>query len=224
MGPKFALPIATAIEDMEELDQRLADMAAETEPGSDFDHSTDSEAPMKETSYERDPELEREEKLIQALQEKRRLETKLAELSDDLKESQDKCSMLQEELAESKYDLDKRRRNTLQEDNFQLLNIQAGRDKDYIAELETDLANATSTIEGQERQIERFKSDSQSKQELKDELQLIKSERDELRQKTKANENLKKKIQALQEHERANANLRRELQNAQEQLQSQCRI
>lgn len=106
----------------------------------------------------------------------------------------------------------------MEESSFQQLNIQASRDKDYIAELEADLANATTTIEGQERQIERFKSDAESKQELRDELQLIKSERDELRQKTKANENLKKKIQALQEHERANASLRRELQGVQEQL------
>jgi protein HOOK3 len=218
MGTKFALPIAAAIEEMEELDLRLAEMAAETEPGSDVDHSTDSEAPGG-TSYERDPELEREEKLIQALQENRKLENKLAELAEDLKESQEKCATLQEELEESKYSLDKRRRTTMEESSFQQLNIQASRDKDYIAELEADLANATTTIEGQERQIERFKSDAESKQELRDELQLIKSERDELRQKTKANENLKKKIQTLQEHERANASLRRELQNAQEQLQ-----
>src|ERR1700761_7678314 len=83
LGPKFALPIATAIEEMEELDQRLAEMGADTETNSDIDHSTDSEMPTRGTSYERDPELEREEKLIQALQEKRRLEAKLAELSDD---------------------------------------------------------------------------------------------------------------------------------------------
>jgi protein HOOK3 len=218
MGTKFALPIAAAIEEMEELDIRLADMAADTEPGSDVDHSTDSEAPGRGASYERDPELEREEKLIQALQENRKLENKLAELAEDFKESQEKCLDLQEELEESKYSLDKRRRTTMEESSFQQLNIQASRDKDYIAELEADLANATTTIEGQERQIERFKSDAESKQELRDELQLIKSERDELRQKTKANENLKKKIQALQEHERANASLRRELQGVQEQL------
>lgn len=95
MGTKFALPIAAAIEEMEELDIRLADMAADTEPGSDVDHFTDSEAPGRENPYERDPELEREEKLIQALQEKRKLENKLAELAEDLKESQEKCLTLQ---------------------------------------------------------------------------------------------------------------------------------
>ncbi|QDS76980.1 hypothetical protein FKW77_005688 [Venturia effusa] len=219
MGTKFALPIAAAIEEIEALDVRLADMTADTGSGSDMVQSTDSEAAEKENLYERDPELEREEKLIQVLQENRNLETKLAELAEDLKESQEKCLTLQEELEESNYSRDKRRRTTMEESSFQQLNIQASRDKDYIAELEADLANATTTIEGQERQIERFKSDAESKQELRDELQLIKSERDDLRQKTKANENLKKKIQALQEHERANASLRRELQSVQEQLQ-----
>jgi protein HOOK3 len=220
LGTDVAIPIAQAIGEMEELDAKLADMGADTETGSDMDQSTDSEAPaIRKSSYERDPELEREEKLIKALQEKRVLENKIADLSDDLKESREKCSNLEEQLAESKFTLDRRRRTTMDEQDLQQLNLQAGRDKDYIAELETDLANATSTIDQQERQIEKLKADDNSKQELKDELQLVKAERDELHQKSKVNENLKKKIQALQEHEKANTGLRKELQSIQEQLQ-----
>jgi protein HOOK3 len=221
LGADVAMPIAQSIEEMENLDQKLGDMGADTETGSDMDHSTDSEGPSRNAPplYERDPELEREEKLIKALQEKRVLENRILELSDDLKEAQDKCHNLEEELAESKFTLDRRRRTTMDEQDLQQLNLQAGRDKDYIAELETDLANATTTIDQQERQIEKLKADDNSKQELKDELQLVKAERDELRQKSKVNENLKKKIQALQEHEKANTNLRRELQSTQEQLQ-----
>jgi protein HOOK3 len=220
LGTDVAIPIAQAIGEMEELDANLADMGADTETGSDMDQSTDSEAPaIRKTSYERDPELEREEKLIKALQEKRVLENRIADLSDDLKESREKCSTLEEELAESKFTLDRRRRTTMDEQDLQQLNLQAGRDKDYIAELETDLANATSTIDQQERQIEKLRADDNSKQELKDELQLVKAERDELHQKSKVNENLKKKIQALQEHEKANTGLRKELQSVQEQLQ-----
>jgi protein HOOK3 len=220
LGTDVAIPIAQAIGEMEDLDAKLADMSADTETGSDMDHSTDSEAPIvKAPSYERDPELEGEERLIKALQEKRVLENKIAYLSDDLNELREKCSNLEEELAESKFTLDRRRRTTMDEQDLQQLNLQAGRDKDYIAELETDLANATSTIEQQERQMEKLKADDQSKQELKDELQFVKAERDELRQKSKVNENLKKKIQALQEHEKANTGLRKELQSVQEQLQ-----
>ncbi|KAF2423181.1 hypothetical protein EJ08DRAFT_640365 [Tothia fuscella] len=219
LGTDVAIPIAAAIGEMEDLDQRLGDMGADTETGSEMDHSTDSEAPSKGPSYERDPELEREENLIKVLQEKRILENKILELTDDLKESREKCSNLEEELAESKFTQDRRRRTTMDEQDMQQLNLQAGRDKDYIAQLETDLANATTTIGQQERQIEKLKSDDDSKQELKDELQVVKAERDDLRQKSKANENLKKKIQALQEHEKTNTNLRRELQNAQEELQ-----
>ncbi|KAF2398176.1 hypothetical protein EJ06DRAFT_532550, partial [Trichodelitschia bisporula] len=218
LGPKVAQPIAIAIGEMEELDKRLAEYGADAETGSDIDASTDSEAPAGSHSIERDPELEREEKLIQALQEKRRLEERLADTAADLEETLDRCAALEEELAESKFALDRRRRKTLEDQDFEQLSLQAGRDKDYIAELETDLAQAKASIEQQERQLERLKADAQSKQELRDELQLVKSERDELLQKAKANENLKKKIQALQEHEKANAGLRRDLQNAQEQL------
>jgi len=219
LGPSVAMPIAIAIGEMEDLDRKLADMGGDNETGSDMDHSTDSEAPAKGQSYERDPELEREEKLIKALQEKRVLETRISELADDLKEAREKCSTLEEELAESKFTLDRRRRTTMEEQDLQQLSLQASRDKDYIAELETDLANATSTVDQQERQIEKLKVDDDSKQGLKDELQFVQAERDELRQKSKVNENLKKKIQALQEHEKTNTGLRRELQHAQEQLQ-----
>jgi protein HOOK3 len=218
VGLKGASAIADAIQEMEELDQRLGDMGVETETNSEIDHSTDSDVPIRGTSYERDPELEREEKLIQALQEKRKLEEKLAYLEDDLKESEDRRHVLEEELQESKFGLDRRRRTTMDEENLQQLNLQADRDRDYIAKLETDLSEANSTLENQQRQLERLKVDAQSKQELRDELQLIKSERDGLRQKAKANENLKKTIQALQEQERANASMRRDLQGAQEQL------
>jgi protein HOOK3 len=218
VGLKGASAIADAIQEMEELDQRLGDMGPDTETGSEIDHSTDSDVPTRGTSYERDPELEREEKLIQALQEKRKLEEKLAYLEDDLKESEDKRRALEDELQDSKFGPDRRRRTTMDEENLQQLNLQAGRDRDYIAKLETDLSEANSTLENQQRQLERLKVDAESKQELRDELQFIKSERDELRQKSKANENLKKKIQALQEQERVNINMRRDLQGAQEQL------
>lgn len=219
VGPKGAMAIAGAIQEMEELDQRLGDMEPDAETGSEVDHSLDSEVMARSNSYERDPELEREEKLIQALQEKRRLEEKLADLTEDLKDSQDKCHSLEEELEESNYRSDKGRRTTMDEKSLQQLTIQVDRDKDYIVKLETDLQDANSKLEQQERQLEKLKGDSQDKQDLRDELQLIKNERDELRQKTKANENLRKKIQALQEQERSSANLRRDLQGAQEQLQ-----
>jgi protein HOOK3 len=153
------------------------------------------------------------------LQEKKRLEARLSDVLTDLEETREKCTALEDELAESKYALDRRGRTTVDDKNLAQLNQRADRDKEYIAELESDLANSKTAIEQHERQLERLKADTESKQELRDELQLITAERDDLRQKSKANENLKKKIQALQEQEKSSASLRLELQNAQDQLQ-----
>src|SRR5215469_3380828 len=219
LGPKVMQPIAMYIGEVEELDQKLADSGADTEVGSEIGHSSDSEAPAGRHSFERDPELEREERLIQALQERRRLEAQVADLAEELQQTKAQFTKLEEELAEANFTLDRRRRRTIDEEELEQLSAKADRDKDFIAELETDLASAKATIEQQDRQLERFRQDDANKQELRDELQMVKTERNELLQKAKANENLKKKIQALQEQERANQGLRTNLQSANEQLQ-----
>ena len=217
LGAKVAQPIAIWIGEMEEMDQSMREYG-DTEPSSEIDYSTDSEA-QRGLSIERDPELEREEKLIQALQEKKRLEARLADALADLEEVREKCTSLEDELAESKFALDRRRGTTQDDKNLAQLNQRADRDKEYIAELESELASSKTTIEEQETQLEQLKADGNSRQELRDELQLITAERDELRQKSKVNENLKKKIQTLQEQDKSNTSLRHDLQTAQEQLQ-----
>jgi len=219
LGPKVMQPIAMYIGEVEELDQKLADSGVDAELGSEIGNSSDSEAPAGRHSFERDPELEREERLIQALQDRRRLEAQVADLAEELQQTKAQFTKLEEELAEANFTLDRRRRRTIDEEELEQLSAKADRDKDYIAELETDLASTKATIEQQDRQLERFRQDDANKQELRDELQMVKAERNELLQKAKANENLKKKIQTLQEQERANQALRTNLQNANEQLQ-----
>jgi protein HOOK3 len=155
VGLKGASAIADAIQELEELNAQARDGGVETETNSEVGTSMDepdtdlegSSIPDKApTSYERDPELEREEKLIQALQEKRKLEEKVAYLEEDLQESEDKRRAMEEELQESKFGLDRRRRTTMDEENLQQLSLQADRDRDYIAKLETDLSEANSTL------------------------------------------------------------------------------
>lgn len=219
LGPKVMQSIAIFIGEVEELDQKLADSGVDTEPGSELDNSSDSEPRTGRHSFERDPELEREERLIQALQERRKLEAQVADLADELQHTKEQFTKLEEELAEAKFTIDRRRRRTMDEEELEQLSAKADRDKDYIAGLETDLASAKATIEQQDRQLDRFKADNANKQELRDELQMVRAERDELLQKSKANENLKKKIQALQEQERSNQNLRTDLRSANDQLQ-----
>jgi protein HOOK3 len=216
LGRKVAAPIAGFIEDMEELDMSMSeyiehDKASEQELPEEPD-------PPRGTSFERDPELEREEQLIRVLNEKKKIEARLADALADLEEAREKSTQLEDELAESRYTMDRRRGGSM--DDKDLAQLQrADRDKEYIAELEADLTTARSTVDQQDRQLEKFKADAASKQELRDELQLATSERDDLRQRAKANENLRKKIQTLQEQEKSNQVLRHELQQAHEQLQ-----
>jgi protein HOOK3 len=218
LGRKVAQPIAIFFGEMEELNESMENDYGETEPSSEVDYSSEGDLPEK-SSYKRDPELEREEQLIRALQEKKKLEARLADVVSELEGSRERCTFLEDELAESKYALDRRRGKSVDDQDMAQFNQRADRDKEFIEELEADLATARSTVEQQNRQLEKFKADAQSKQELKDELQLISAERDELRQKAKANENLKKKIQALQEQEKANQSLHQDIQMMQEQIQ-----
>ena len=240
VGLRGASRIADAIQEMEEVDARMGGGGSETQDSSEREEETEFEAgggheeedeqgsevedekQEAVAAYERDPELEREEKLIAALQEKRKLEEQLSYLRDDLRESEDKRRALEENLQESRFGLDtvkgRGRRTTMDEENFNQLNAQADRDREYIARLESDLAEANGTLENQTRQLTTLRADSQSKLELRDELQLLRTERDDLLKKSKANENLRKKIQALQESERASAQLRRDLVEAREAM------
>jgi protein HOOK3 len=88
------------------------------------------------------------------------------------------------------------------------------RDQTYIAELEADLDSAKTTLENYERQLRRLKSDAVAKQELRDELQLVKTERDDLAQREKGSQNLRKKIQSLQEQEKAFQKLQKDYASA----------
>jgi protein HOOK3 len=216
LGRKVAQPIAAFIGDMEEIDQSMSEVV-DNEPLSEAEYPEESDAP-RGPSFERDPELEREEQLIRVLHEKKVLEARLADAMADLEEERGKRSQLEDELAESRYTLDRRRGKSMDDKNV-AQQIREDRDKEYIAELEMDLSSARTTIDQQDRQLEKLKSDSASKLELRDQLALITTERDDLRQKSKANENLRKKIQTLQEQEKANTVLRHDLQEAQEQLQ-----
>jgi len=217
LGPKVAQPIATFIGEMEELDQTMTEYG-DTELSSEADYSDEEEIDQAD-DLERDPELERESKLIQALQDKKKIEAQLADAMADLEESRGRITTLEDELEESKYALDRRRGTSIDNKNVAQLNQRADQDREYIEKLESELATATTTSDQQARQLERLKADAESKQDLRDELQLAISERDELRQRAKANENLKKKIQILQEQEKATQTLRHDLQMAQEQLQ-----
>ncbi|EKG19718.1 hypothetical protein MPH_03031 [Macrophomina phaseolina MS6] len=177
-----------------------------------------SDAEAHPETIQRDPELEREERLIRANQEIKRLQTKLSEAVEDLEDERKKNAELDEALVEARLLQDTRGRRS-DDDEVTELKIQADKDRDYIAQLETDLEEARNLTENQGRQLERLKSDAETKQELRDENQLLKAERDELLQKTKGMENLRKKVEHLQEQVKVQQGLQQRLQSMTEDQQ-----
>lgn len=177
-----------------------------------------SDGEARPDAIQRDPELEREERLIKANQEIKRLQTKLSETLEDLDDERKKNAQLDEALVEARVLQETRGRRT-DDDEVTELKIQADKDRDYIAQLETDLEEAKNLNESQGRQVERLKADAETKQELRDENQLLKAERDELLQKTKGMENLRKKVEHLQEQVKVQQGLQQRLQSLTEDQQ-----
>ena len=234
LGPE-AMVIAAAMKQMEEEDAE-AEVEADVDVSGPGEKSEYATAPEPDTSVlptfepstpptigrlsiDRDPELEQEEKLIHAYKTIKELQTSNEKAATELQELRQDKEELQQAFDAYNYEVEHEGRKAAQNDVVKELQNKADRDRDYIAELEGELDTARTTISSQERQIERFKADTDMKQKLRDDLQLLRAERDDLVQKSRASENLKKKIQTLQDQERANITLKEDLRSANEQLQ-----
>ena len=219
LGTKVALPLANAITDMQERDRILAENADNERSTSQKYSTTGSEADSNKIGIGRDPELESEEKLLQAHASIKRLENRSTEQIREIEALRAHTTKLEGKIAETKLRIDTEGRGAFEAETLKTLRAQYARDKDYIVELESDLESAKLTIESQRAQLERLKSDTASKQDLRDEIQLIRIERDELASKAKANDNLRKKIEHLQNEEKRNQELRQQLEATNESLQ-----
>lgn len=228
LGPDVARTIATAMQQMEEMDVQGTNIVdrSEYEPTPEIGTPAEpmnepgSNPPVERPSTARDPELEQEEKLIQAFKTIKDLQDNNAKAAVELEELRQDKEELQQAFDAFKYEVEAEGQKRVENDSFRELQHKTERDKDYIAELEAELENIKTASQAQERQIDRYKTDADAKQKLRDDLQLLRAERDELLQKSRTSENLKKKIQALQDQEKANTTLKEDLKLANEQLQS----
>lgn len=237
LGSECAMTIAAAMKQMEDED-------AEPEPDtymgpsekSQYDSTPESGdatvdltgqfLPPVSTQHtvDRDPELEQEEKLIHAYKMITELQATHQKAAFELEELRQDKEELQRTFDAFRYEVEHESRGPAQSDTIKDFQLKADRDRDYIAELESELEITRTLTSNQERQLERLKSDTDAKQKLRDDLQLLRAERDDLVQKARANENLKKKIQSLQDQEKANASLKEDLRAANEQLQEADRL
>jgi protein HOOK3 len=171
-----------------------------------------------------DPLLEREEELLKAQATIEKLQASQAAAQRQLHELRREKDQLQEAFDAYRSDLTSKGRKNAGDDEFMKLQRQTDSDRAYIDDLEAQLQSSRDAVENFERQLQKAKEENQAGQGLRDDLQMLRAENEDLSQKVKANENLKKKIQALQEQEKANSTLRDELKEAQEQLEDLLRL
>jgi protein HOOK3 len=163
--------------------------------------------------------LEQEAQLVEANKDRHALRQHVVKLQKELETSRNRISQLEEDLAEATVHLDNRAAHPGHSDDVEQLRNDLARDRQYIDQLETDLAHARDILESQNRRLERYQGEEGSKQDLRDQLQVLKAERDELSQRAKANENLKKKIETLTKETKNLEQLREDYQQARERLQ-----
>lgn len=221
LGNSAQRPIADSIKNMEAWDQRLAEVASQG-PGSDPGGmlSPERTGPSPEPGFHRDVELEWEERLIEANSTIRNQQEKVQNLHRLLEQYRTQTTELEGEINELKYQRDQGGASNANSEAVDQMRKKAAEDRDYIAELESEMNTLRGTQEDMESQLRRYRNDADSKQKLRDELQMVKVERDDLVQKTKANDNLRKKIQNLQEADKSNSTLREEIESLQEELRS----
>lgn len=223
LGNKNAETIADAIKDMQALDQRMAALGVDQEltPEPNLSgYRTPTRAVSGAGSViDRDSGLEQEAQLVEANKDRHTLRTKVTMLQEQLETSRSKISQLEEDLVEARLHLDDHGTQRASSDEVEKLRHDLTRERQYIEGLESDLQNAKDIVDSQKRRLERYTSEDGSRQELRDQLQLIRAERDELAQKAKANENLKKKIQSLTQETKNLETLRQDYQQTRERLQ-----
>lgn len=228
IGTDKAGVIAAGIQELQALDERMADLGVDQELTAEPPLSTANlsgyRTPTRAVSgagsaIGKDSELEQEALLFEANKDRTTLRSQVKKLQEEVSSSKARIAQLEEELVEAKLHLDDRGQGGATSDEVERLRDDLRRERQYIDRLETDHAHAKDVIDSLKNRMNRLETEYDSKQELKDELQLVKAERDELEKKAKANENLKKKIESMSRETKALETVRQELQQAKERLQ-----
>lgn len=226
LGNEHAMAIAYEIRSMQDAEAP----GEESDSRDESAYQSEQELPERPAPKENgglfgDASLEREEELLQAQATIEKLQANQAHAQRQLHELRQDKEQLQEAFDAYRSEINTKGRKTAGgEDSYLKLQRQADSDRAYIDDLENQLQSSRNAVENFERQLQRAKIENEAGQSLRDDLQMLKSENEDLVQKVKANENLKKKIQALQEQDKANASLREELKQATERLEDLDRM
>ena len=230
LGNEHAMAIAYEIRSMQEPETETEESEGMVSRDESAYQSEQETAPtVKETKQQNgglfgDPMLEKEEELLQAQATIEKLQASHTAAQRQLQELKLAKEQLQDAFDTYRSEINDRGRPVVADDELKKLQRQADNDRAYIDDLETQLQTSRNAVDNYERQIQRFKEEQEAGQKLRDDLQVLRAENEDLNQKVKANENLKKKIQALQEQDKANASLREELKQANDRLEELDRL
>ncbi|KAL9086569.1 MAG: hypothetical protein Q9159_004085 [Coniocarpon cinnabarinum] len=224
LGPAASTEIAQWIQNLELQDQRLVDTASQG-PSSDAGMlSPNRGGASPEPEMPRDRDLMWEEQLISAKSTINAQREKIENLNQILSQRKKEHMAAEEELNELRARTEQGGTSTTSDEVVEQLRKKTAEDRDYIEEIESENHSLRERNEDMESKVARYKTDADQKTKLRDELQMIKVERDDYAQKAKAAENLRKKIQTLQESDKSNATLREDLESAQEELRGLQRL
>lgn len=226
LGPSVAIPIAQCIESLEALDVKLGERLGQDAKDSLTNEELTNESRRVSRAVQRDPELEREEEALRNQAKIKDLEGSNTALVEELEQTRLELEGLRQEVAKIRLQHGVETAET-KDITLQQLRNTSKADKEHIADLEAEVSVLRTTSEEQERQLERHRAELQSKQSLRDELQLLRVERDELAQSGKVNENLKKKIQALQASSKMSEAVTQDLERSQKEilaLRNECAV
>lgn len=228
LGNEHAMAIAYEIRSMQDGDLPDSETASRDESAyqseQELAEKLQANGLKQGDGYFGDPMLEKEEELLQAQATIEKLQASQAAAQRQLQELRQDKEQLQEAFDAYRSEINSKGRKVTGDDALKKLQRQADSDREYIDGLESQLESSKNAVDAYERQIQRFKEESEAAQKLRDDIQMLRTENEDLNQKVKANENLKKKIQALQEQEKINVSLREELKQSSERLEELDRL
>lgn len=228
LGREKAMMIANELRNMEEQEYEESEPVSRDE--SAYQSEQEDNLPAKPngkaagSGMYQDPLLEREEELLRAQATIDKLEASQVAAQQQLQELRQDKERLQEAFDSYRIEIETKGRKVGGDDAFKKLQRQTESDRAYIETLEGQLQSSRDDIDNYERHIQRQKEQGDSNQKLRDELQLLRADNEDLNQKIKANENLRKKIQTLQEQEKQNVTLREEAKQASEKIEELDRL
>ena len=203
------IALAEAVMRMQKAEEDLMVHSDEMETGSEadaaaeYDDSSDQIMSSPPRSSVKKDDLQYEAEIIALSRDKRALEAQAADLQAELDSLQAYAESLEERVTEANLGIGSKGQKEGSDEEVRRIRSEWDKDKDLISALEAQNEDLQKKFSAQERELTKLKEDGRSKQELRDEVQQLTIERDEMLPKARGFLNLQKKVQSQQDEMKA---------------------